>query len=87
MPILLVPGSLARLFPGMPRSITVTGDTVAACISDGDIAWPGLRDRLCISTGEQRPHILLFVDGQPAMPSTPVSPASEIMVVPALTGG
>ena len=87
MPSLLVPDSLARLFPGMPRSIPVSGKTVAACLDDADHRWPGLGDRICATPGSLRQHILVFVDGVPATPDSPVSPEAGILVVPALSGG
>ena len=87
MPLLLVPDSLARLFPGMPRSIPVAGAGVASCIADAETRWPGLQDRLLATPGTLRQHILVFVDGLPASPMTAVRAESEILVVPALSGG
>ncbi len=87
MPRLVLPDSLARLFPGIPRVLEVTGDSVAICIADADAAWPGLRDRLCNTPDSWRPHILAFLDGEPCSPTSPIARCSEILVVPALSGG
>ena len=71
----------------MPRRMTATGGTASALIDDVDRRYPGFRDRLCETRTRIRRHILLFVDGSLASLETEVSPASELLVVPALSGG
>jgi molybdopterin converting factor small subunit len=46
-----------------------------------------MRDRLVEAGPRLRPHINVFVDGQPADLSTPVSPEATVHVIPAVSGG
>ena len=82
-----VPESLSRLFAGMPRHIDATGGTAVALIEDVDRRYPGFRDRLCETKTRIQRHILIFVDGSLARLDTEVGDTSELLVVPALSGG
>lgn len=82
-----VPESLARLFPGMPRQLTAEGHNVLALIDDVDERYPGFRERICETRSRIRRHVLLFVDGALASLETPVGSRSELLIVPALSGG
>jgi hypothetical protein len=82
-----VPESLSRLFAGMPRQLDAGGSTALALIEDVDRRYPGFRDRLCESNSRQRRHVLLFVDGAIAGLEAEVGPGSELLIVPALSGG
>jgi DNA-3-methyladenine glycosylase I len=52
---------------------------------------PGTRDRMLAETGELRPHVNVFVDGENIRPAgglaAPVPPNAEIVIVPAVSGG
>ncbi|MBI2214488.1 MAG: MoaD/ThiS family protein [Acidobacteria bacterium] len=52
---------------------------------------PGVRDRILTEKGEVRPHVNIFVDGESirfaAGLATPVHARSEIVILPALSGG
>lgn len=85
--MVLLPDSLARLFPGSPRRTEVQADTVAELLQELDMRWPGMGDRLCDGRPAIREHIAIFVDGERANLQTPVAYSSEVMVMPALTGG
>jgi molybdopterin converting factor small subunit len=87
MATVLVPESLARLFPGMPRQLTAEGVTTLEVIDGVNGAYPGFRDRVCETRTRIRRHVLLFVDGAVAELDTPLSPGSELLIVPALSGG
>ena len=87
MAIVLLPGSLIALFPGTARRHVVEGGTVAAVIVALDRSVPGLRDRLVEAGPRLRPHINVFVDGQPAGLATNVPPEATIHVLPAVSGG
>ena len=87
MATVLLPRSLLALFPGVARRHEVDGESVGALIGALDLAVPGLRDRLVESGPRLRPHINVFVDGSPAELVTPVSPASVVHVIPAVSGG
>jgi sulfur-carrier protein len=53
--------------------------------------YPGLRDRIVTERGELRPHVNVFVDGDSIRYAdgfaTPVREGSEIVIMPALSGG
>jgi molybdopterin converting factor small subunit len=46
-----------------------------------------MRDRLCDAGPTLREHINVFVDRRPADLSTHVSTASEVHIIPAVSGG
>jgi molybdopterin synthase sulfur carrier subunit len=83
----LLPGSLIALFPGTARRHQVEGETVGALIGALDRSVPGLRDRLVEEGPRLRPHINVFVDGEPADLATAVKAAAVVHVLPAVSGG
>jgi molybdopterin synthase sulfur carrier subunit len=88
MAVVLLPRSLVALFPGVPRRVELDGPTtVDDVIGRLDVLWPGMRDRVCEAGPMLREHINVFVDRQPADLSTAVSTASEIHIIPAVSGG
>ena len=46
-----------------------------------------MRDRLVEAGPRLRPHINVFVDGEPADLATAVAPESVVHVLPAVSGG
>jgi molybdopterin synthase sulfur carrier subunit len=87
MAVVHLPRSLAALIPGMPRQLEVSGGDVREVVLALEAAHPGVLDRLCEPGPRIRPFINLFVDGDRADITTPVSPSSVIHVVPAVAGG
>jgi molybdopterin converting factor small subunit len=87
MATVLLPHSLLALFPGVERRHAIDGTNVAAIIDGLDGQVPGLRDRLVESGPRLRPHINVFVAGEPADLTTPVGPADTVHVIPAVSGG
>lgn len=87
MATVLLPRSLLALFPGVERRHEVAGTTVAEILSALDSGVPGLRDRLVESGPRLRPHINVFVDGEPADLTTAVGSAATVHVIPAVSGG
>ena len=87
MATVLLPRSLLALFPGVERRHALEGVTVDEGLTALDVAVPGMRDRLVEEGPRLRPHINVFVDGQPANLLTPVGPASTVHVIPAVSGG
>ena len=83
----LLPRSLLALFPGVERRHEVTSGTVATALDELERAVPGLRDRLVQEGPRLRPHINVFVDGEPADLDTPVGPGATVHVIPAVSGG
>lgn len=87
MATVLLPRSLLALFPGVERRHALDGVTVDEVLTTLDDAVPGMRDRLVEEGPRLRPHINVFVDGQPADLATAVGPASTVHVIPAVSGG
>ena len=87
MALVLIPDSLARLFPGAPRKIMATGENVLEVIDSLNNDWPGMRDRLLDGTPAIRQHIVIFVNGQRAQLDDSVGPADEVLIMPAMSGG
>ena len=87
MATVLLPRSLLALFPGVERRHEVEGATVGAILDALDADVPGMRDRLVDAGPRLRPHINVFVDGQPADLTTPVGAAATVHVIPAVSGG
>ena len=87
MATVLLPRSLLALFPGVERRHEVEGATVDQVLSALDARTPGMRDRLVEEGPRLRPHINVFVDGQPADLTTPVGDAATVHVIPAVSGG
>ena len=87
MATVLLPRSLLALFPGADRRHVVDADDVAAVIDALEARIPGVRDRLVESGPRLRPHINVFVAGQPATLETPVGHDDTVHVIPAVSGG
>ena len=90
--VVLIPGPLRELASNRAQvSIQGRADSVAGALS---LLWkecPGVRDRVLTELGEVRPHVNIFVDGENIRYSGGMSAAlrdgSEIMIVPAVSGG
>jgi sulfur-carrier protein len=82
-----LPGTLATLFTGLPRSLDVEAATVAEAIERLEAQWPGLRDRLCEPGPLLRRHIHVYVDQERATLDTPLDPRSRVDVIAAISGG
>ena len=87
MATVLLPRSLLALFPGVERRHDVSGTSVAEILSALDATVPGLRERLVESGPQLRPHINVFVDGEPADLTSPVGATATVHVIPAVSGG
>ena len=87
MATVLLPRSLLALFPGVERRQQLSGTDVDQILTALDGAAPGMRDRLVEDGLRLRPHINVFVDGQPADLTTPVGDAATVHVIPAVSGG
>ena len=82
-----LPDSLARLFKGRPRKVTLEATSVYELIWRLNKYWPGMRDRLCSSDGAIRQHINVFVDGERANLDTALRPGAVVRISPAVSGG
>jgi sulfur-carrier protein len=90
--VVLIPGALRELANHRSH---VTIDGQAASIGDAlSLLWkecPAVRDRVLTERGDVRPHVNIFVDGENIRyaggMSTSLRNGSEIMIVPAVSGG
>jgi molybdopterin synthase sulfur carrier subunit len=82
-----LPPTLPPLFAGLPRRVEIDAATVAAALAELDAQWPGLRDRLCEPGPVLRPHIHVYVDQERAELDAPLTPASRVDVIAAISGG
>jgi molybdopterin converting factor small subunit len=87
MATVLLPRSLLALFPGVDRRHDVPGSTVDSVLTALDGRVPGLRDRLVEAGPRLRPHINVFVAGQPATLTSAVADGDTVHVIPAVSGG
>ena len=96
MPNVVLPNTLTELFPGISRRVELAAgaaQTVQQVVDQLDVRYPGMRNRICDGAGGGngaatiRRHLLIFVDDERSDLSTSVSPASEVRIVPALSGG
>lgn len=83
----ILPRSLADLFPGAPRRLTIEAGTLDELITGLDERWPGMRDRLCEPGPALRAYINVFVDRERGSLDTVLGPESEVRVVPSIAGG
>jgi molybdopterin converting factor small subunit len=90
--IFVIPEPLREL-AGSRDEVRVDGDARSLADALG-LLWtscPGVRDRILTERGEVRPHVNIFVDGESirfaAGLATPVHPRSEIVILPAVSGG
>jgi molybdopterin converting factor small subunit len=89
-----VPTSL-RQFSGGERQVRVECDesTLACVFARLHASHPGVVERALDERGEVRPHVNVFVDGESIRAgarrgmATPVTPGSEVWILPAVSGG
>jgi molybdopterin synthase sulfur carrier subunit len=81
--------SLMRDLTGGQERVTIPGATVRQVIDQLDLAYPGMKARLCNESGEPLPSIAIAVDGEQVIEGlrAPVKPESEIYFLPAISGG
>ena len=67
---------------------TSSGATLAELLLDLDRRHPGIRFRMVDEQDHLRPHMRLFVNGEQARDlGLALSPADEVQIVQALSGG
>ncbi len=80
-----------RKYTGGAEAVQADGNTVAALVADLDKRHPGIKDRICDENGAVRRFVNIFVNGEDIRflqnLETPVKPADEVSVVPAIAGG
>jgi MoaD family protein len=90
--LLVLPGPLAAEAGGEAQvEIVAARATVAAALQELFARHPRLRLRVLDETGRLRPHVNVFVGGESIRFArgleTPVPDGSEIVVLPAVSGG
>jgi len=85
--IIHLPRSLVALFPGSPRRLESSGQTIAEVIDELDRQIPGLRNRLVDAGPVIRTHINVFVAGRRATLATAVPAGADVHIIPAVSGG
>lgn len=87
MATVVLPDSLARLFPGAPRKVVVDGENVLQIVDGLNSQWPGMRDRLLDGRPAIRRHIVIFVNNERATLDTGLASGDEVYIMPAMSGG
>lgn len=86
----IIPTPLRRFTDGV-ETVSVEATTIGAIFEELDAKFPGIRERLCESTGELRRFINVYVNGEDIRfldrLHTNVSPGAEVSIVPAIAGG
>jgi molybdopterin converting factor small subunit len=83
----VLPSPLAS-YTANRREVEAEGATVAQLLADLDRRFPGIRFRMIDEQDAIRPHIKIFVNRDPiASIARALSPADEVLVVAALSGG
>ncbi|GAC1320016.1 MAG: MoaD/ThiS family protein [Chloroflexota bacterium] len=76
---------------GRQRQVTGQGRTVREMIDALEADYPGLRFNLCHETGELRPFVNIFVDGENVRYleglDTPLSGGATLHIIHSVAGG
>ena len=76
---------------GNRLTMSAHGETVREVISTLDETFPGLRFNLCLETGDLRPFVNIFVNGQNVRYlrglDTVVAPGATLHILPSVAGG
>ena len=82
---------LLRQRAGNHTSVTVSGSTIREIIDALDHDYPGIRFNLCYETGEVRPYVNIFLDGENIRYmqdlDTPVHMGATIYILQSVAGG
>ena len=93
MPITFhIPGALREFTAGLSRvEIERPATTLSEALSALWTLYPGVRDRIATEEGQLRVHINIFIGDENVRYTgglaSPVTAASEISIVPAVSGG
>lgn len=90
MPVVHLPSMLRPSADGAAE-LRVSGRTLAAVLDELGERYPGLERRLRDESGALRRYVNFYVDGEEcrrlAGAETPLSPATEVMIIPSVAGG
>jgi molybdopterin converting factor small subunit len=83
--------SVLRTNVGGAKSLDVPGDSIRTVIDRLIAEYPALRDQLLTDDGDLNRFVNVYVNGQDvrylAGLDTPVAPADEVRLLPAMAGG
>lgn len=90
MPNVRIPTPLRKLTNDL-EVVSVAGGTIAEVLTSLEVAYPGIKDRLCDTDGNIRRFINVFVNDEDVRfleeTATVVKDSDEISIVPAIAGG
>ncbi len=85
-----IPAPLRRLSEGQP-TVDLTGGNLSECIASLDSRFPGFKERLLNETGDLRPFVNIYVNGEDVRflqgLATRLEDGDEVSIVPAIAGG
>ncbi len=83
--------TILRSQTGGSKSVTGTGDTLAALLADLDVQHPGLRGRLITDDGALHRFVNVYVNDEDVRFTgaleTPVKEGDSVTILPAVAGG
>jgi sulfur-carrier protein len=86
----LIPTPLRRYTNGEAK-VDASGGTVGDVLTELDVRYPGLKERVCDPDGEIRRFVNVFVNGENVRKlqgaATPVKSGDELGIIPAMAGG
>ena len=83
----LIPTPL-RSYTGHAHAVEAHGATLGELLADLDGRYPGIRFRMIDEQDAVRPHMRIFVNGEPAGSlDTPLQASDEVQILQALSGG
>lgn len=86
MAVVVLRHPLRDLAGGNTR-VEVSGSDVAEALHDLEQIHPAMKGWVLDEQGQIRRHVNVFVDGERAQLDVPVSPASELNIIQAISGG
>jgi molybdopterin synthase sulfur carrier subunit len=90
MPSVLIPTPLRKLTNELD-TVQVAGATISELINNLDLAFPGLKNRVCDENGTVRRFVNVYVNGDDIRflqeNDTAIKENDEISIVPAIAGG
>ncbi|MDI5981523.1 MoaD/ThiS family protein [Amycolatopsis magusensis] len=83
--------SMLRPMAGEQTVLEVQGATLTAALDELRTRYPALERRLRDESGALRRYVNFYVDGEECRrlsgPDTPLTPHTELMIIPSVAGG
>ncbi len=90
MATIRIPSSLRR-YTNSQAKVVISGTTINEIINNLDLAYPGLKPRICDETGQIKRYVNIFVNEDEIRTlqgaDSPVSDTDEVSIIPAMAGG